>query len=131
MSGHDEAGSSVRWRRFAGSALALVLCGLLRIASATSSLSFDGGGFVIDLEIGDDVKPMVAAVHFHAPGDAQGVVLARETWRVVAFEPRRQRLVLQHDDAAAVPAFSLSVQRGDAVLVIDGRRVHASFDWGA
>jgi hypothetical protein len=57
-------------------------------------------------------------------------VLARETWRVIAFEPRRQRLSLQHDGSAAVPAFSLSVQRGEAVLVIDGRRVRASFDWG-
>ena len=109
----------------------LVLCALAHLAMATSSLSFDGGGYLIDLEIGDDAVPVVAAVHFHAPGDAQGVMLARATWRVIAFDPRRQRLLLQHDRAAAVPAFSLSVQRDDAVLVIDGRRVHASFDWGA
>jgi len=99
------------------------------VAAATSSLSFDGGGYVIDLEIGDDAVPVVAAVHFHAPGDAQGVMLARETWRVITFETRRQRLVLHHDDASAVPSFTLSVRHHEALLVIDGRRVHASFDW--
>jgi hypothetical protein len=131
MRHRGDAGASARGRRFAQAALALVMCGLLRVASATSSLSFDGGGYVIDLEIGDDSAPVVAAVHFHAPGDAQGVVLARETWRVIAFDPRRQRLLLQHDGASAAPAFRLSVRRDDAVLVIDGRRVHASFDWSS
>ena len=126
---HRAPAASTRRRRLATIAPGLVLCGLLHVASATSSLSFDGGGYSIDLEIGDDAVPVVAAVHFHAPGETQGVVLARETWRVIAFEPRRQRLLLQHDGAAAVPAFSLSVQRNDAVLVIDGRRVRASFDW--
>lgn len=111
-------------------ALALVLCGLLQVASATSSLSFDGGGYVIDFEIGDDARPVVAAVHFHAPGDALGVVLARATWRVIAFQPHAQRLLLRHDGDAAVPAFTLSVRRSDALLVIAGRRVRASFDWG-
>jgi hypothetical protein len=116
-------------RSFLVALSSLVLCGFARLAAATSSLSFDGGGYSIDLEIGDDAAPAVAAVHFHAPGDAQGVVLARETWRVITFEPRRQRLLLQHDGAAAVPAFSLSVQRDEAVLVIDGRHLRASFDW--
>jgi hypothetical protein len=123
-------GSTFLRRPFVLALSSLVLCGLARLATATSSLSFDGGGYSIDLEIGDDAAPVVAAVHFHAPGDARGIVLARETWRVIAFEPRRQRLSLQHDGSAAVPAFSLSVQRGEAVLVIDGRRVRASFDWG-
>ena len=131
MHRRGEAGGPARRRRIACIALALVLCSLLRVASATSAQSFEGGGYVIDLEIGDDSAPVVAAVHFHAPGDAQGVVLARETWRVIAFDPRRQRLLLQHDGASAAPAFRLSVRRDDAVLVIDGRRVHASFDWSS
>ena len=85
---------------------------------------------MIDLEIGDDARPVVAAVHCHAPGDVQGVVLAHEAWRVITFDPRQQRLLLRHDGAAAVPAFCLSVQRGEAMLVIDGRRLHAAFDRG-
>jgi len=112
---------------FAATLLWLIPCG---VAMATSSLSFEGGGYAIDLEIGDDARPVIAAVHFHAPGDAQGVVLAHDAWRVIAFEPRQQRLLLRYDGAAAVPAFSLSVQHDDAVLVIDGRRVRAAFDWG-
>ena len=131
MRRRGEAGASARRRWFGSIALALLLCSLLRVASATSSLSFEGGGYVIDLEIGDDAMPVVAAVHFHAPGDARGVVLTHDSWRVLAFDPRRQRLLLQHDDASVVPAFSLSVQRDDAVLVIEGRRVHASFDWSS
>jgi hypothetical protein len=129
MRHRGDAGASARGRRFAQAALALVMCGLLRVASATSSLSFDGGGYVIDLEIGDDAMPVVAAVHFHAPGDTRGVVLARATWRVIAFEPRRQRLLLRHDGDSAVPAFTLSVRHREAQLVIGGRRVRASFGW--
>lgn len=125
MRGRREGRAFLR-RSFAVTLLSLVLCD---VALATSSLSFEGGGYSIDLEIGDDARPVVAAVHFHTPGDAQGVVLARDTWRVVEFDPARQRLVLQHDRAAAVPGFSLSVQHHDALLVIDGRRVRASFDW--
>ena len=45
-------------------------------AHATSSLSFDGGGYVLDLEIGDTDRPVVASVTFHRQGDAQGVVCA-------------------------------------------------------
>ena len=44
-------------------------------AHATSSLSFDGGGYVLDLEIGDTDRPVVVSVTFHRLGDAQGVVL--------------------------------------------------------
>jgi hypothetical protein len=43
-------------------------------AHATSSLSFDGGGYVLDLEIGDTDRPVVASVTFHRQGDAQGVL---------------------------------------------------------
>lgn len=110
--------------------LSLIPCILARVAMATSSLSFEGGGYLIDLEIGDDAKPVVAAVHFHALGDVHGVVLAHDAWRAITFDPRQQRLLLRHDGAAAVPAFCLSVQRGEALLVIDGRRLHAAFDWG-
>lgn len=98
-------------------------------AHATSSLSFDGGGYVLDLEIGDTDRPVVASVTFHRPGDAQGVVL-RGNFRVQAFDPRRQELVLVYGGGdRRVEPFTLTVQGSRASLAVAGRRIQAPFRW--
>ena len=98
-------------------------------AHATSSLSFDGGGYVLDLEIGDTGRPVVASVTFHKPGDAQGVVL-RGNFRVKAFDPRRQQLVLVYDGGdGRVAPFTLTVRGGRASLAVAGTRIRAPFRW--
>ena len=98
-------------------------------AHATSSLSFDGGGYVLDLEIGDTDRPVVASVTFHRPGVAQGVVL-RGNFRVKAFDPRRQELVLVYGGGdGRVEPFALTVRGSRASLAVAGRRIQAPFSW--
>ena len=98
-------------------------------AHATSSLSFYGGGYVVDLEIGDTDRPVVASVTFHRPGDAQGVVL-RGNFRVQVFDPRRQELVLVYGGGdGRVEPFTLTVHGNRASLALAGRRIRAPFRW--
>lgn len=98
---------------------------------ATSSLSFEGGGYWIDLEIGADEGPVVAFVRFHRPGDAKGVVLPGTDWQIEAFDAKRQVLVLRYKGGrSGVEPFTLSVRHHDAVLEIDGRAIQSSFWWG-
>ena len=98
-------------------------------AHATSSLSFDGGGYELDLEIGDTDRPVVASVTFHRLGDAQGVVLRGNFW-VQAFDPRRQELVLVYGGGdRRVEPFTLTVHGSRASLAVVGRRIRAPFCW--
>ncbi|HEU4664028.1 MAG TPA: hypothetical protein VFS55_08355 [Dokdonella sp.] len=99
-------------------------------AHATSSLSFEGGGYWIDLEVGETARPVIASVRFHAPDDRDGVVLARDLVTVESFDTARRVLVLRHAAGNdGVEPFTLSVEADAAVLDIDGRRVTAAFDW--
>jgi len=98
-------------------------------AHATSSLSFDGGGYSLELEIGDTGRPVVASVTFHKPGDAQGVVL-RGNFQVKAFDPRRKELVLVYDGGdERVEPFTLKVHGNRATLEVAGTRIEAAFRW--
>lgn len=99
------------------------------VAHATSSFSFDGGGYTLELEIGDTDRPAVASVTFHNPGDSQGVVL-RGNFQVTAFDTRRQKLVLVYagGDGRVAP-FTLSVQGNRATLEVAGTRIQAGFHW--
>ena len=98
-------------------------------AHATSSLSFDGGGYVLDLEIGDTDRPVVASVTFHRQGDAQGVLL-RGNCQDQAFDLRRQELVLVYGGGEGrVEPFTLTVHGSRASLAVAGRRIQAPFRW--
>lgn len=110
---------------------ALMFLGTCAPAHATGTLSFTGGGYWIDLEIGEAEVAQVAAVRFHGPGDAQGLVLPRECLSVEAFDPASEKLVLRCacPDQPGSPAFTLSADRAEAVLEIDARRIASSFDW--
>jgi hypothetical protein len=99
-------------------------------ALATSSLSFEGGGYWIELEIGSDRTPVIASVHFHEPADPRGVVLAPGTWDVESFDTDQQVLVLRHRGGnAGVEPFTLSVRHRSAVLAIGERKIRSSFGW--
>lgn len=104
------------------------LCGFAGPAAATSTLSFEGGGFWIDFEVGDDAASTIAAVRFHE--NARGIVLPPGDWRLEAFDPRREVLVLRHRGGhSSVKPFVLSVHHRDALLAIDGRTINAPFSW--
>lgn len=99
-------------------------------AHATSSLSFEGGGYSIELEIGETERPGIAAVRFHAPGDRRGVVLPPRLIRVEAFDPGRQVLVLHYSGGeSGVAAFTLSAHQQTATLQSGSQRVVSRFNW--
>lgn len=99
-------------------------------AGATSSLSFDGGGYSIEFEVGEGTRPMIASVRLHAPGDREGVALARDLVTVEAFDVVRRVLVLHHAAGTdGVAAFTLSVHGSDAVFETGTRRATSTFDW--
>jgi hypothetical protein len=100
------------------------------LALATSSLTFEGGGYTIEMEVGDDAAPAIARMRMHVPGDARGTPLDPAKVAVQDFDPRQRILSLTHaGDPARAPAFSLRVRGTRAVLEMDGRRVEAAFDW--
>lgn len=112
--------------------LVLALVASLAPAWASGALSFEGGGYWVELEVGDAPDPVVARVRVHRPGDARGTLLPAGAFQVDAFDPGRRVLVLRHAGAraaAAAPAFVLRVHQDEAVLDIDGRRIVAGFDW--
>ena len=100
-------------------------------AFATSSLSFEGSGYWIDMEIGADRDPVIASIRFHKPNDPRGVVLPSTEWHVETLDTRRQVLVLRHKTGSSgIAPFTLSVQRQHAVLAIGGRKIESVFRWG-
>lgn len=114
---------------------ALALSVALLPAHATGSLSFEGGGHWVDLEVGtgDDARPTLGSVRYHRPGDPKGVRLERCVTK--AFDTRRHMLDLRcpgakaTDAAAAVGPLHLTVRGEAAVLSVGGRKIKARFDW--
>jgi hypothetical protein len=113
--------------------LTLVLAMVFTVAgpaAATTMLSFEGGGYCIDMEVGDDGTPTIASIRFHEPSDARGILLPPRDWRIASFDNRRQVLVLRHAGGhSRVEPFVLSVRHRDAVLAIGGRRITGPFRW--
>ena len=118
-------------RRVRAHGLVLVLLALAAVpAWASSSLEFDGGGYVVAMEVGDDEAPLIARVRFHAPGDSEGVAVSGSSLTVSTFDTARQRLSLRcRGDGARLPAFDLVVRGTRAELVVDGKRIAAPFQW--
>lgn len=99
-------------------------------AYASSSLSFEGSGYWIDLEVGADREASIASVRFHAPDDRIGVILPRAEWHVETFDSGQRVLELQHTAGrSGVAPFRLSVRQENATLTIRDRTIVAPFDW--
>lgn len=109
--------------------LAMALLLVAVVAHATSSLSFDGGGYRLDMEIGHTDHPVVASVTFHAPGDPQGVVL-RGNFRVASFDTARKELIIEYKgNDPRVEPFTLVVHGEKAILRIGRARFESAFSW--
>lgn len=113
--------------------MALLILGAMSPALATGSLSFEGEGYWIDMEIGHDVAPVIASVRFHRSGDPKGVRLVRRNLTVETFDTRRRILVMHYRGSqgpdGAVDPFTLSVHGQDAVLKSGSRKVSSKFSW--
>nr|WP_228737349.1 hypothetical protein [Xanthomonas euvesicatoria] len=116
--------------RFVAACIALLLSAYLSTsAHATSSLSFEGGGYWIDFEIGHVTRPVIASLRFYAPGDSKAVLL-RGNFQVRTFDTKRRilRLIYTGDDTR-VPPFTLVVLANKSTLAVNGKQINSSFSW--
>lgn len=110
-------------------ALAAVACGS---AIATSSLSFEASGHVLDFEIGDTDRPVVAGVMVSKPGGKQPVMLRPPSLSVEVFDPKKKNLVVRFKnpgDPALPPGFSFTAHRQTGVLRTEGASFKGVFRW--
>jgi hypothetical protein len=110
----------------------LILLCIAAPAQATGSLSFEGGGYFVDLTIGLTEVPVVASVRFYQPGDQRGVLLPSEQVLVQTFDVKRQALVLRFTGSIgtdAIKPFTLTVVKRRAILQINARRIVSKFNW--
>ncbi|MGE0497519.1 MAG: hypothetical protein AB7I35_08160 [Ramlibacter sp.] len=102
-------------------------------AQATSSVSFEARGYLLDFVVGDDSRPAIAGLSFAAPGSTRAVQIPLRHLKVESFDTRHKTVLLRFSNPgdAALPAdFSLTV-RGDAgVLRINGQSFTGRFSWG-
>ena len=100
--------------------------------SATESIIFDGGGYTIDVLVGEAEGPAVAQVRFTAPGSEKWVIVPRESLKIEKFDDDKRLLVMRFSNNGEpdLPAsFSLSVKKDKGVLSINGKQVRGSFNW--
>lgn len=102
-------------------------------AFATSSVSFEAQGYLLDVVIGDDSRPAVAGLSFAAPGSVRGVELPMRHVRIEAFDTAQKVLLLRFTnpgDSTLPQDFSLAVRNDAGVLRIDGKSIAGRFAWG-
>ena len=112
--------------------VALLFAGAMSPAVATGTLSFEGGGYLIDMEIGHDVGLVISTVRFHRPGDRMWVTLVRRNLTIENFDTRRRILVMHYRGSQgpdAVDPFTLLVHGQQAVLETGGRKIASKFSW--
>lgn len=100
--------------------------------SATGTLNFEGGGYSVEIVVGDDMGPVVAEVRVIPPGATEWVPLPSGCLRVERFDTRAQVLRLRCEapgDPALGSPVSLKVRKRKGVLEVGGQRVRGVFDW--
>ena len=101
-------------------------------AFATTSLSFEASGHLLDFEIGDADRPVVAGVMVSLPGRKQPVMLRPPLLSVEVFDPKKRILAVRFKnpaDPALPPGFSFAVRRETGVLRIQGQSFKGPFQW--
>jgi hypothetical protein len=105
---------------------------------ATTSLSFEGGDYWIDMEIGyanarRAARAAVASVRFFAPGDKNGQLLSMSRITIETFDTDRKLLLMRYttttESKPEPPSFVLSVVGENAVLQLGERRITSRFNW--
>ncbi len=100
--------------------------------NGTEALVFDGGGYTIEILVGYLDDPVVAQVHFTAPGAKDWVSLPRELVQIEKFDMKKEILIMRfsNKNRPDLPgSFSLSVKNAKAVLSISGKEIKSEFDW--
>lgn len=99
---------------------------------ATEALSFNGGGYTIQIVIGYEDNPVVAQVLFTPPGVKDWVSLPRNLLQIEKFDMKKSILIMHFSNKnnPDLPgSFSLSVKKTKAVLSISGKEIKSEFNW--
>lgn len=102
-------------------------------AHATSAVSFEAEGYVLDFVIGSDNRPAVAGLKFAGPGGVRGVEIPLGHLKIDAFDEKQKILLLRFTnpgDPALPKDFSLAVKNDVGLLKIEGRSISGRFSWG-
>lgn len=102
-------------------------------AFATSAVSFEAEGYLLDIVVGNDSRPAVAGLNFAAPGGVPGVNIPLRLLKIDAFDTKQRILLLRFanpGDPALPKEFSLAVKNDVGILKIDGKSVSGRFSWG-
>lgn len=111
----------------------VITLGACASALATSAVSFEAEGYLLDIVVGNDSRPAVAGLSFVAPGSARGVDIPLHRLKVDAFDEKQKILLLRFTnpgDATLPKDFSLAVKNDVGVLKIEGRSISGRFSWG-
>ena len=101
-------------------------------AYATTAVSFEAEGYVLDIVIGDDSRPAVAGLSFAAPGSVRSIEIPLRHLSIDAFDAKQKILLLRFTNPAdpALPKnFSLAVRNDVGVLKIEGKSISGRFSW--
>lgn len=102
-------------------------------AFATSAVSFEAGGYVLDITVGDDSRPALAGLSFAAPGSVRSIEIPLRHLKIDTFDAKQKILLLRFTnpaDPAWPKDFSLTVRNDVGVLKIEGRSISGRFSWG-
>jgi hypothetical protein len=100
-------------------------------SNATTSLSFNGEGYDISMEIGHDVKPVVASLNVRTPRAPQGIQLYGN-FKTETFDTKKRTLLIrftQKEKGKEPGSFTLTVEGDVGTLRIDDRVIRSPFSW--
>ena len=101
-------------------------------ACATEALIFDGGGYTMEILIGQLDDPVVAQVRFMSPEAKEPVMIPQKLLRIEKFDMKKRILTMHFsnkNDPDLPASFSLSAKKDKAVLAISGKEIMSEFNW--
>ena len=114
-------------------AAAVVTLALATGAQATSSLSFETEGFLLDIVVGDSSEPLVSSLSIAKPRSQQTIMLPMQQVRVKVFDTKQRILVLNFEntsDKTHPESFFLSVKENIGTLRMGEQSLTGNFFWG-
>lgn len=102
-------------------------------AHATSSLSFESQGYLLDIVVGDASKPIISSMSLAKPGSRQIAILPMQQVKVEIFDTKQKVLLLRFKnpgDTALPESFLLTVKDDAGTLRIGEKSLVGSFSWG-
>lgn len=114
-------------------ALAAMTITVATSAHATSSLSFEADGYLLDIVVGDTSKPVISSLGIAKPGSRTITSIPMHRVRVEIFDTTQRVLLLgfkSPGDETLPESFLLTVKDGVGTLRIGERVMVGSFSWG-